>query len=223
MNKTEVMKQLRSWGTAQNRKVYTKHFGEIPMYGVSYANLGKLHRQIKTDHALALKLWDTGNLDARILAMKIADPAQSKVSQLDAWAKSSGNRGVASELSNFAARCPSAMTRIAKWTKSRDEFVGVAGWHTLSSVAREHEDVPEDLLVEYLEKIENTIDSAKNFTKHAMNNALISIGSRNARLKKLATAVAKRIGKVEVDHGKTSCTTPDATTQLQKSTKRKRH
>ncbi len=39
------------------------------MCGVSYANLEKLKKRIKMDHELAAHLWDTGNHDARILAM----------------------------------------------------------------------------------------------------------------------------------------------------------
>ena len=40
--------------------------------------------------------------------------------------------------------------------------------------------------------------------------ALITIGGRNAALRKVATAAAKRIGKVDVDYGDTACKTPDA-------------
>jgi hypothetical protein len=43
-----------------------------------------------------------------------------------------------------------------------------------------------------------------------MNSAVISIGARNAALEGKAIAAAKRIGKVEVDHGETGCKTPDA-------------
>ena len=49
-----------------------------------------------------------------------------------------------------------------------------------------------------------------------MNNALINIGTRNASLRKKATAAAKRIGKVAVDHGETNCKTPDAAAYIKK-------
>lgn len=51
----------------------------------------------------------------------------------------------------------------------------------------------------------------------AMNSALIAIGCRNAKLEKLAVAAAKRIGPVEVDHGDTSCKTPDAVAYIAKT------
>ena len=46
----KVLQQLKALGTAQNRKVYARHGAGENLYGVSYANLGKLHKQIKVDH-----------------------------------------------------------------------------------------------------------------------------------------------------------------------------
>ena len=50
-----------------------------------------------------------------------------------------------------------------------------------------------------------------------MNNALICIGVRNPKLQRRAIAVAGKIGKVEVDHGETSCKTPDAVPYIKKT------
>ena len=65
-------------------------------------------------------------------------------------------------------------------------------------------------------KIEKTVHTGKNFTKNAMMMALIGIGVRNSKLEKLAIAAAKRIGKVEVDHGETNCETPNALEYIEK-------
>lgn len=50
-----------------------------------------------------------------------------------------------------------------------------------------------------------------------MNNALINIGVRNPKLEKKAIAAARRIGKIEVDHGQTSYKTPDAAAYIKKT------
>ena len=50
-----------------------------------------------------------------------------------------------------------------------------------------------------------------------MNNALIAIGTRSDALEEAALAAARRIGPVLVDHGQTSCKTPDALTYLPKA------
>jgi len=53
--------------------------------------------------------------------------------------------------------------------------------------------------------------------KYNMNQALISLGIRNPKLEKKARAAARKIGKVEVDHGQTSCQTPDAVWYMTKT------
>jgi hypothetical protein len=55
-----------------------------------------------------------------------------------------------------------------------------------------------------------------------MNAALIAIGGSRPKLMKKAVAAAERIGEVEVDHGETSCTTPDAAAYIRKMASRKR-
>ena len=49
----EAVRRLKALGTAQNRKVYTRHGVQGDAFGVSYANLGKLRREVGTDHELA--------------------------------------------------------------------------------------------------------------------------------------------------------------------------
>ena len=65
--------------------------------------------------------------------------------------------------------------------------------------------------------IEAEIHHQPNRTRHSMNQALICLGVLNKALAKGAKAVAKRIGKVEVDHGQTSCKTPDAAAYIDKT------
>ncbi|BCC12424.1 hypothetical protein BCM0074_2807 [Bacillus cereus] len=53
-----------------------------------------------------------------------------------------------------------------------------------------------------------------------MNSALIAIGIRNEDLEQIAIEVAHKIGKVQVDHGATSCKTPDAESYIKKARER---
>ncbi len=217
MTKTEAMKELRTNGRAETRKTYRRHGVRGEMFGVSYAVLGKMKKKIKTDQSLAEQLWATSNLDARVLATMIADPATIRISTLHAWAKNLDNRGLAGALSNVAADAPSAKKLMQKWTVAKDEMIGCAGWHTLASMARQDNGLSNVFFDKYLETIESKIHTSKNWVKYAMNNALINIGVRNPALEKKAIAAAQRIGKVEVDHGETNCKTPDAAAYIKKT------
>ncbi len=82
----DAMSALEKAGTAQARKIYARHGAKEPMFGVSFADLKVLMKRIGVDHELALALWDTGNYDARNLAVKIADPLRMSAKDLDRWA-----------------------------------------------------------------------------------------------------------------------------------------
>jgi len=56
-----------------------------------------------------------------------------------------------------------------------------------------------------------------------MNQALIGVGVRSPQLEKRVNAIAKNIGKVQVDHGETNCKTPDAASYIKKTINRKGH
>lgn len=217
MTKTEVMKQLRANGSAQTRKIARRHGAQGDLFGVSYAFLGKLRRKIKNDQGLAEQLWASGNYDARILACMVCDPTRMTVKLLESWADDLRDRHLAGALSNVVAEAPSGRTRMEKWTRSRDEFRACAGWHTLASLTRQDNGLEDAYFVDYLQRIESRIHASPNWVRYAMNNALINIGVRNARLQKLAIAAAKRIGTVEVDHGETSCKTPEAVSYIKKT------
>ncbi len=50
-----------------------------------------------------------------------------------------------------------------------------------------------------------------------MNTALICIGTYVDGMKAEAINTARRIGKVDVDHGETSCKTPEAVAYIKKA------
>ena len=116
-----------------------------------------------------------------------------------------------------------ARSRLEKWVNLSHEWVGRAGWVLMANMAMVTEnDLTNAELRAYLKRIESEIHSALNLTRDAMNSALISIGIRNHALRKAASAAAKRIGKVEVDHGETGCKTPDALGYIDKTWARRK-
>jgi hypothetical protein len=107
--------------------------------------------------------------------------------------------------------------------RSPDEFRRHLGYGILGARLKDNPDSLSDADAEkVLATIEKKIHSSPNWARYAMNGALISIGVFKPTLRERATAAAKRIGKVEVDHGETYCKTPDAVLQLEKASRRKR-
>ena len=221
MNLQETLDALKSFGKEQTRKTYRRHGVANDLYGVSYAALGAMKKKIKVDQGLAERLWESGNHDARVLATMVGDPSLIKASALDRWAKGLDNYPIADAFSGFAARTPYAVGRMEKWRESSAEWVGRAGWLVLARLAASDAGLDDAYFESCLGAIERDIHSSQNRVKDAMNSALIAIGLRSPGLQKKALAAAKRIGKVEVDHGETSCKTPDASDYILKASSRR--
>jgi 3-methyladenine DNA glycosylase AlkD len=217
MQSSEVLRKLESFGSAQFRKTYTRHGVCEPMFGVSYKHLGELTKQLKPNHELALELWASGIHEARVLATMIAEPAKLTSSVIDRWLKELPDFVISDAFAGLVAQTPLAHKKAAKWREARSEMVSNTGWGVTLRSIQWNPNWNDRELTELLSEIETRIHSAPNRTRYAMNLTVICIGIRNAALRKLALASAKRIGKVEVDHGDTNCKTPDAAAYIKKT------
>jgi len=210
MTLAEAMGALERAGSAQTRKTYARHGAPEPMFGVSFAVLKTLVKRIGVDHDLARSLWDTGNFDARNLAMKVADPARMTSAELDRWARETLVRMCGGYVAMLAAESPLAEATAARWLAAPPGQERCAGWALVGQLAGRHESIPDPWFAGRLSEIERSIHAAPDAEREVMNGAVIAIGGRSAALRVAALAAAKRIGKVEVDHGDTACKTPDA-------------
>lgn len=222
MTKQDVLQELESLGTAQNRKIYRRHGACENLYGVSFANLRKMAKQIKVDHTLAQDLWSTRVHEAQLLASMIADPVTVDESLVDRWISELADRIVTSEFTDFVSKTRFSQAKTEEWLDSEDEWIGRAGWQLLALLAMNDIELPDTYFENHLTTIERDIHTQKNMVRDAMNSALIAIGIRNPALEKMALSAAKNIGKVEVDHGETSCKTPDAAAYIRRTVERKK-
>ena len=215
---SDTMRELERAGSAQTCKTYARHGATGPMFGVSFATLKALTKRINVDHELALALWDTGNFDARNLAVKIVDPLRMTPADLDRWVRESSTARICGGyVAMLAAEGPHAAAKSAQWLASKDSGERCAGWTLLGQLAQRNETSPDKVFEQRLAEIERAIHAAPNREREVMNMAVITIGCRNAALRKSALAAAKRIGTVEVDHGDTACKTPSAPDYLEKT------
>ena len=214
----ETMRALEAAGTEQARKIYRRHGAPEPMFGTSFAVLEQLRRKIKADHGLARELWASGNTDARNLATMIADPHATTRAEIDRWVRDPNSGFFSGMLArHLIVKTPFAAEKALAWIKSGHAGMLQTGWLIISVGALKPEVFNDEDLLALLPGIEANIHGEENRVREAMNLALIGIGVRNARCRKAALAVARRIGKVEVDHGDTGCKTPDAAAYIMKT------
>ena len=217
----QTMAALKKMGTAQNVKVYKRHGAGENVFGVSFANLKPLAKKIKEDHELALQLWDSGNVDARTLATMVVDNGAMDGALAQRWVKDVDYYLLADCVAGVVAKSPVAEAKMKAWMKSKKQYIRQSGYSVLASSLVNGVDVSVSDCRQYLKTIEKEIHASANRAKHAMNMALIAIGIYKSALTKPAMAAAKRIGKVDVDHGETACKTPDAIPYIERAIKRR--
>ena len=218
-NVNDVMTALKKVGSAQTRKIYSRHGAPEDMFGCKVADMKKISKQIKGQQDLALELYSTGNADAMYLAGIVADGSIMKKADLNRWAREA-NWYMVSEYSvaGVAAQHPDAVALANKWINAKKEHVAAAGWNTYTNIVSTRDDDELDLkeIKSHLKMIEGSINAAKNRVRYTMNGFVIAVGGHVAPLLKNAKATAKKIGKVNVEMGETACKVPLATDYIKK-------
>jgi 3-methyladenine DNA glycosylase AlkD len=217
----EVLAKLRKLGKPNAAAVYRRHGATGEVWGVSFADLGKLTKQIKTNHALARQLWDSGVVDARTLGLMVADPAALTSAGAEKWLREANAPVLLQYLAQLVARTAFAREKLEQWLESDEEFPRTCGCSLLAALLMADR-LSDDECRKRLAAIEKEIHAAPNHARHAMNMGLIAIGIYKPSLEKEAIAAARRIGRVEVDHGETGCKTPDAEAYILKAKARKK-
>lgn len=164
------------------------------VYGVSKPKLDAIARNIGINHALGLKLWETGIHDARILGVLISEPAQVTAAQMERWVRDFDNWDVCDgSCCHLFVDAKPAWEKAFAWTTRKKEFEKRAGF-ALAAYLAIHDKKAEDVAFrKFLKAIEREAWDERNFVRKAVNWALRNIGKRNRRLNREAIATAERI------------------------------
>jgi 3-methyladenine DNA glycosylase AlkD len=166
--------------------------------GVKMGDIQKLGKRLGRDHALALALWKTGVYEAQMLCAYVDEPARVTRAQMHAQALGFDNWAVCDTLC-FAlwVRTPHAFAMVRKWAVHRDEFVKRAAFALLASLALKDKESGDAEFLASLRLIETASGDERNFVMKAVNWALRGIGRRNAKLKKAAVTLARKLAASE--------------------------
>lgn len=223
MNKDYIIEELHKLGTEQTKKTYIRHGAKEPLFGVKIGDMKTLVKYVKKDHQLALDLYDTGIFDAMYLSSLSINPKLLTKEMLEMWIGKSNWHSISEDIvSKVAAESDFALELASDWIKSEDELIAICGWNTYSNYLSiiENELLNLNEIQNLLNIIEKTIHEEKNRVRYTMNNFVISVGAFVRPLYNDAMSVAEKIGKVNVNLGKTACKVPVATEYLEKIEKR---
>jgi 3-methyladenine DNA glycosylase AlkD len=203
----EILAQLRSLGDDARRKHNAKAGAPDNQFGVKLGDIRAIAKKIKADHELALKLWDTGNVEAQLLATLLIKPKSLFGDELDAMTRSTTCGQVAEWLNAYVvAQHPDKEALREKWMKDKDRWAARAGWHLTASCVNKDADGLD--LAALLDRLEKELPKAEPEVQWTMNNTLAAIGIKHAKHRKRAIAIGEKIGLYKDWPVSKGCTPP---------------
>ncbi len=219
MTLTETMKKLKALGDEKRREHNRKAGAGENQFGVAMGDIRALAKKIKVDHALALSLWKTGNIDAQSLAILLMKPKELTADELDALVRSVTYAWVADWLNNYIVKQhPEKEALRLRWMADANPMAARSGWSlTEERIAKS----PDGLNVgAVLDRIEAEMGKAHPHTQWTMNFALIAIGVHHAALRTRAVAVGETLGVYREYPCSKGCVSPFAATAIPEMVKR---
>jgi 3-methyladenine DNA glycosylase AlkD len=156
-----------------------------------------------------LALWNTGNIDARLLAIPVIKPPALSADEMDRMVRSVSFVQVADWLNSYVVKChPDKETLRQGWMTSDDPMAARAGW---SLTAERVVKSPEGLdLPALLDRIEAEMGNAVPEVQWTMNCSLAEIGIHFPDHCDRALAIGEKLGIYRDYPVSKGCTSPFA-------------
>lgn len=209
MTLEDTLSQLEALGNDRMRAQNRKNGAGDNQYGVRLGDIRKVAKKVKTNHALALALWKTGNIDARLLATLVIRPAELSAAELDDMVRSVGFAHLADWLMSYVVKDhPEKEALRQVWMTDPDPWAARAGWALTSGrIARS----PEGLdLSGLLDRIEAEMGGAAPEVQWTMNSCLAGIGIHHPEHRPRALAIGEAMGIYRDYPVSKGCTSPFA-------------
>ncbi len=168
--------------------------GSDKKYGIRMPVLRKFAKEIGKNHELALKLWNHGYHESRLLATLIEESEKVDKAQLEAWVNDFDTWDLCDQACiNLLVEMPSAIERIPIWAESEKEFVKRTAFSLIAVIAV-HDKTSDDSYFEgFFSLIGKASFDERNFVKKSVNWAIRSIGKKNIHLNQKAIELSNEI------------------------------
>ena len=219
MTLKDALTQLKSLGDEKVRAHNKKNGAGDNQFGVRHGDIRKLAAKVKTNHQLGIALWDTGNIDARLLAILLLKPKDLSRDEIDRMVRSANFVQVADWLNSYVVKkYPDKETLRQRWMADDDPWAARAGWSLTSERIGKN---PEGLnLSALLDRIESEMGDAAPEAQWTMNFCLAGIGIHFPKYRERAIAIGETLGIYRDYPVSKGCTSPFAPIWIKKMVSR---
>jgi 3-methyladenine DNA glycosylase AlkD len=214
MTLKETLKQLKALGNEKTRAHNTRYGAGDNQFGVKHGDIRVLAKKVPSDHEFALSLWETGNVDAQLLAALLIKPKNLSADEMDRLVRSVTFAHVADWLNSYVVKQHHDKEALRQqWMATDDRWAARAGWGlTAERVVKS----PDGLdLPALLDRIESDMGNADPVVQWTMNSTLAEIGIHFPKHRKRAIAIGEALGIYRDYPVSKGCTSPFAPIWIQ--------
>ncbi len=194
MTLKDILAKLESMGNETRRRHNAKWGAPENQFGVKHGDIRTVAKKLKADKALAFELWETGNVEAQLLATLLLNPKTLSAKEVDSLTRSTTCSHVAEWLNSYVvAKHAEGQDLRQEWMKDKNIWAARAGWHLTASRINKGNAAGLDL-DGLLDRIEKEMPKARPEVQWTMNNTLGAIGIHHPKLRKRAVAIGEKIG-----------------------------
>ncbi|ELR71961.1 hypothetical protein C900_01956 [Fulvivirga imtechensis AK7] len=221
MTLQEILIRLKSLSHEKMYAHNVKNGAGENQFGVKLGDLRKMAKEVRTNHELALELWKTGNIDARLLSILIMKPKSLTADELNEMVKSIRFVQVADWFNAYIIKEHAERDFLReKWLNSDNIWAARAGWSlTAGRVARDAEGLD---LNKILERLESEMAKVAPEVQWTMNSALAQIGIDHPKHRKRAIEIDEKLGIYRDYPVSKGCTSPFAPIWINEIVKRQK-
>lgn len=225
MNKDDVLNELLKCSDLNTRKIYINHGADLEVYGAKIADIKRIAKKIKLNHELALELFSSDVGEAQYMTKYIIDPNRVNKDLLNMWlTRTSWYMIVENTIPDIATMSSVGFELLDEWMNSKNDRKLQAAYSLYSSLLSIKDNSLFDIVKvkNDMDYVVDNIQNSANRVRYTMNNFIIACGAYIPELTEYAKECAKKIGKVNVSMGNTSCKVPDAFNYIKKIEDKKR-
>jgi len=165
-------------------------------YGVNSPIIKKIAEPFTGNHELAEELYVMDYREAKLAAIYIETHENISADQMERWSNDFINNEIVEvAITNLFWKSKYALFKAAEWSLSNNEFKQKAGLMIIGKIAKEKQELRNEIFEPYFEIIDNLSATTSTHARTAAAYALREIGKRNKILNSKAVMLADKLAK----------------------------
>jgi 3-methyladenine DNA glycosylase AlkD len=184
MNVEAILQELERLGSPEVKHIKAGFaITAEPSYGIFLKDLNVLAKRIGRNDDLALRLFDTGIYEARLLCRMLFNPRRISEALMEKWVQTFETWEICDTYCmGFMGQSPFAVKKAYEWVEREPEYQKRAGFVLMVSHAFTHKTAPNDVFRDFFPVLVKHANDERTYVMKGINWALRQIGKRNKDL-----------------------------------------